>query len=54
MKNVKESQLLPSGNDLLKNGSFVQLCDALHLHRHRAAQHELRKALAQMHAESFG
>ena len=53
MENVEHSQQLPSGNDLLNDDCFVQLCDAMRLHRHKAARQELRKALAQMHAESF-
>ena len=54
IENVEPTQGLPSGNDLLKEDAFIQLCDAMCLHRDQVAQNELRKALALMYAESFG
>lgn len=52
--NVKDVEALPSGNDLLKQEeAFLELVDAMLLHRDVAALRLLRRALSQMHAESF-
>lgn len=50
---VELVQSLPSGNDLLHPDAFVDLCDAMQLHRDRVARDQLRKALSQMYIESL-
>jgi hypothetical protein len=45
--------VFPLGNDLFEESAFFDICDALHLHRDKDAQMELRSALNQLYAESF-